>query len=719
MRTPTITPGQIFARAGVRACLLVLVALAVLATAPAMARAASAPWTAITSPGANNTTVSPIPDIAWDGTNLWMAWGDDAFDVNVKRWNGASWTSYGQPGTGTTKNKMPSITWDGSKPWVAWNDDSFAVQVAYWNGASWTQIASPGTATSINSTPDLLYANGTLYAAWQDSTRTPQVAQWNGASWSSLGAPGAASGVNSYPNLAWNGTELYVAWADTNLVRVARRVAGAWSNHSTFAVTTTNTLPSIEFVGTRLYLMHDQAPASGIEWWDGSQYRSVPSPGGGPTVFVYGTLLWTGSRFWASYVIDPDNVEIARYDPVAPAAPTSPTQLEADGATVIAGGAWTRFGATLNLLLRSTMTDTEASEQLTSWTEIVPNATAFSATCGQSASSVFAGPAVAAPTGGTGVSGTSTVTGLLNNTPYHWRTCTVDRFGFHSGWTSKGGSPDLRIDTSVPAAAGSSPADAATGVSVTPTLSATYTDPAPANSGTVDFQLCTTAACGTVLQSTTSASTASGATASWSPTTLAFSTTYCWRVRATDGAGNQQASWSTAQSFTTTAASVTIGVDNANLALGTTMAGFDTTALSVFSVSPNSPGGYQLLVRDESDGWGFDSVGGATIPDWTGTSAAPSAWAANLGGGFGMTVLGVTGPGAKDTARWGTGSTPTDFANNRYAGLKATSDVLAHQRTSFSAGTDTVTVGWRVDVTSGQAATTYDATTNWTAVALP
>lgn len=703
------------------ACALALAFVALLAWSPSSAHAALAPWTAIaTAPGADNTVVSPVPDIAWDGTNLWLAWGDDAFDVDVTRWNGSSWSTYPQPGTGTTRNKMPAITWDGSKPWVAWNDDSFAVQVAYWNGSSWTGITSPGTATSINSTPDLLWANGALYAAWQDSTRTVRVAQWTGASWTSLGSPGPASGVNAYPNLGWSGTELYVAWADTNLVEVSRRVAGVWTSHSSLSATASNTLPTIEFIGSRLYVMYTAGSTSAIAWWDGSQYRTVPAPGGGPSVFVYGTLVWTGTRMWTSYSVDPGTVEVARYDPVAPSAPTlaSLAQLESDGSTVIGAGAWTRFGATLNLLLRSTMVDAEANEQLTPWTEVLPNATAFSGTCGQQTSTTFAGSAVSAATGGVGVSGTATVTGLLNNTLYHWRSCTVDRFGFPSGWTAKGGSPDLRIDTSLPTATPSAPADAATGVSVTPSLSSGYVDPAPANNGTVDYQLCTTAACGTVLQSGTSTSVASGGTASWSPTTLAFSTTYYWRTRGTDIAGNV-GSWSTARSFTTVPASVTISVDAATVALGTVVAGSNSTGTSVISVSTNSPGGYQLLVRDESDAWALDAAGGATIPDWTGTSATPTVWAAGTSGGFGMSVLAVTGPGAKDTARWGTGSTATDYTNNRYAGLKATIDTLAHQRTSFSAGTDTVTVGWRANVGATQLAASYDATTSWTAIALP
>jgi hypothetical protein len=254
---------------------------------------------------------------------------------------------------------------------------------------------------------------------------------------------------------------------------------------------------------------------------------------------------------------------------------------------------------------------------------------------------------------------------------------------------------------------------------VAPALVASYVDPAPAASaGTVAFELCPTSACASTLQTWTSASTASGASATWNPTTLAYSTTFWWRVRATDANGNV-GTWSVPQSFTTSGPSTTISVDAATVALGTIAVATNATGTSTITVNTNSPGGYQLFARDESDAWGADSATTPTIADWTGTSASPTVWASGVAGGMGMTVLSVTSPAAKDTARWGTGSTATDYVNNRYAGLKATTDTLAHQRTSFSAADDTVTVGWRMHAPTSQAVTSYDATISWTAVALP
>ncbi len=97
-----------------------------------------------------------------------------------------------------------------------------------------------------------------------------------------------------------------------------------------------------------------------------------------------------------------------------------------------------------------------------------------------------------------------------------------------------------------------SPADAATGLSPTPTLSARHDD-LDGDIGSVDFQLCSTATCSSVAGSTTNANVATGATTNWtiSPA-LTQGTQYWWRARTMDSSGVQSA-WSAIRTFTTTA----------------------------------------------------------------------------------------------------------------------------------------------------------------------
>ncbi|MGD0715808.1 MAG: hypothetical protein ABSB24_16715, partial [Gaiellaceae bacterium] len=79
-------------------------------------------------------------------------------------------------------------------------------------------------------------------------------------------------------------------------------------------------------------------------------------------------------------------------------------------------------------------------------------------------------------------------------------------------------------------------------------LQAAFVDSDSSDSGTVDFQLCSDAACSGVLASNTSSPAVIGGTAvSWTPGGLADGT-YYWRLRATDFVGNQTG-WTATRSF--------------------------------------------------------------------------------------------------------------------------------------------------------------------------
>jgi len=85
-----------------------------------------------------------------------------------------------------------------------------------------------------------------------------------------------------------------------------------------------------------------------------------------------------------------------------------------------------------------------------------------------------------------------------------------------------------------------------------PQLDATFTDATAGDSGTVELQICSSAApagtaCAPVVQSVTSGSVSSGATASVTPAALPDGT-YHWQARAQDLAGNQSG-WSATRSF--------------------------------------------------------------------------------------------------------------------------------------------------------------------------
>jgi predicted phage tail protein len=148
----------------------------------------------------------------------------------------------------------------------------------------------------------------------------------------------------------------------------------------------------------------------------------------------------------------------------------------------------------------------------------------------------------------------SSATGLLNGatgswTPggltdggYYWRSRATDAAGNQSAWSAV---RSFTLDTTAPTA----PALGAVAarLKITPQLTGTFSDPAATDAGTLAFQLCSDAACTTVLQSNTQSAIANNASANWTPTSLSDGL-YYFRVRATDAAGNQS-SWA-AGSFT-------------------------------------------------------------------------------------------------------------------------------------------------------------------------
>jgi PASTA domain/Bacterial Ig-like domain len=107
------------------------------------------------------------------------------------------------------------------------------------------------------------------------------------------------------------------------------------------------------------------------------------------------------------------------------------------------------------------------------------------------------------------------------------------------------------VDTSVPSATLVAPADGSA-TNTLPQFQGTFTDPNAADSGTVEFRICSAAAsggaaCGPTVQDVVSSSVASGTTATYTPSSLANGL-YYWQVRAQDAAGNQSA-WTSTRSL--------------------------------------------------------------------------------------------------------------------------------------------------------------------------
>jgi hypothetical protein len=426
-------------------------------------------------------------------------------------------------------------------------------------------------------------------------------------------------------------------------------------------------------------------------------------------------------------------VDTAPQNPVAAA---SLEQYRANGTTVIASGGFTTDGVSTNVVLKFDMSDPDGSQTLTPWVEVRPNATGFSTACGTTLAGVmFSGAAIALPNPGAVVTASVNVTGLTAGTTYHWRACARDNTARSGSYTNKGASPDFRVVADqLPTAAPSTPLAGATGSDTTPNLVATFTDPDATDTGTIDVEVCTsnptpaqtcTGIGGTLAANgATPSGIANGSTGTWTVSPALALGTYWWRVRARDKY-DLEGAWSAGRQLIVGTPSLTIGVDSGTKSLGTMLAGTDVTATSVITVTSNNASGYTLDATDASNTGSASCSAGACaglwMPDWSGTSATPTTWAAGsagAGGWFGVTVLSVTGTTTTKLAKWGTGTTATDFANNKYAGLTTSASTL-HSTSSYFSGSDTITTAYRAIASTSTVAGSYSATISYSVVANP
>ena len=131
-----------------------------------------------------------------------------------------------------------------------------------------------------------------------------------------------------------------------------------------------------------------------------------------------------------------------------------------------------------------------------------------------------------------GGTASATPAALVDGTHY-WQARAVDVAGNQSGWSA---TRSFQLDTSLPVVTVGAPVDGAwvNGLE----LSATFSKPAFAGTGSVDFRVCSDALCLGTVRSGNSGTLLNGALAKWSPSSLPVDGLYYWQARSRDSAGN-------------------------------------------------------------------------------------------------------------------------------------------------------------------------------------
>jgi hypothetical protein len=152
--------------------------------------------------------------------------------------------------------------------------------------------------------------------------------------------------------------------------------------------------------------------------------------------------------------------------------------------------------------------------------------------------------------------------------------------------------------------------------------------------------------------------------------------------------------WDVDQSMT---ASVTTGTTVALGGGAATLPGTDVSGTATFQVTTTNVHGYTAYAYGPSDTWAMsDGLSGAThvIPG-RGAVNSPTAWPAGTSGYFGLSVLAATG--SKDTARWGTGTTATDYANLNWGWGGTSTGLMLNTRSAYDPAAQNIDLAVRAN----------------------
>ena len=230
------------------------------------------------------------------------------------------------------------------------------------------------------------------------------------------------------------------------------------------------------------------------------------------------------------------------FRPRPPSPVDSLTQLRGDSSTAIATGGVT---ADSTIVLRGAASDPDGGDSLRLEVEVRPVGAAFTGAA--------TGAGAFVPAGGRAF---ARVTGLSDNTAYHWRARVVDQTGRAGAWTSHGGNPESAADVSVaiadsptaPTGLGQFKSDSLATIAVgattdeaTAVFNGTVLDPDPGDSVRLDVEVRAVGTPFNGVPTASSALVASGGVGTVAISGLADNTSYHWQARAVDQSGRASA----------------------------------------------------------------------------------------------------------------------------------------------------------------------------------
>jgi hypothetical protein len=232
---------------------------------------------------------------------------------------------------------------------------------------------------------------------------------------------------------------------------------------------------------------------------------------------------------WVLFGNDPDFV--VDQAPESPAAPTGLGQFESNGSTPISNGGTTNEGV---VVLKATVSDPDPADTLRLVVEVRPTGQVFTNTGTNASTGVLSGSEASV-----------IVSGLLDDTDYHWQAWVIDNTGLGGASDSLPGTPDFSVAIPEPPNQPTghdqyepdsitviSPED--TVASDTVVFQAVVTDPDPGDQIRLQVEVKPLGAAFDGTPTATGAPVGSGSTAAVEVPALADDTDYHWQVRGID-----------------------------------------------------------------------------------------------------------------------------------------------------------------------------------------
>jgi hypothetical protein len=233
-----------------------------------------------------NASDSYVADIAVDGSNIYVIWGDDTsgnWEVYFKKSDdgGATWTKSKRLTWNAGNSYAQSMAVDGLNVYVLWEDDTPGNPEIYFKksddgGATWTKSKRLTNNEGNSYAPSIAVDGSNVYVVWANFM--PSLANYEiyfkqsddgGATWTTNKEITTNSGSSRDPAIAVDGSNIYVVWDDDTpgnweiYFKKSDDVGTTWTTKKLTNNAGRSSFPSIAVDGPNIYVAwEDDTPGN-------------------------------------------------------------------------------------------------------------------------------------------------------------------------------------------------------------------------------------------------------------------------------------------------------------------------------------------------------------------------------------------------------------------------------------------------------------------------